>query len=425
MHRWQIATGIAKGIAFLHSQVPNPVMHRDLKPENILFADNLRRVPKLADFGTSRRVAPPRMADSNHTNGDRSARGSSVAGSREEMTADCTTPLFSAPEMLAQQSYDLSVDIWALGCCLCCLYLNEGTPYPNASSCDERDTFGNVDLDVGRTELEYLAQITGHAAPPKGPWLDMWKALSRDMKYPLTVSYTEEDAEQSILYANKAFCELTGYTMEELDGRSLRLLDGKGTEAEAKKQIHSALRQGQATTALLTSYNKQMQGSRQMLRIQPVVDTIGRHRYTVSLQVDTVKHAHLVDEFDKIAAALPTATGADAVPLDAGATDKEGEGAGAAASATSRTVRNDAPRKTLFARVMEGSLRPSLALAPHTSSRSVAVEMERTIGKCCRLDPTKRPAAKEVCDLLDQGMSADKVVGAEVPSGGSETKKGK
>ena len=118
--KWRVSSGIASGLAFLHTQAP-PVMHRDLKPDNILFDDRNAFTPKISDFGTSRNVID---ASGMATDG----------GGKETMTTDCSTPLFSAPEMLLRQHYNLSVDVWALGCCLCCLYNNTISPYEGHQS---------------------------------------------------------------------------------------------------------------------------------------------------------------------------------------------------------------------------------------------------------------------------------------------------
>ena len=50
-HKLPMATGIARAMAYLHSQRP-PVLHRDLKPENILVDEGFNA--KIADFGCSR-----------------------------------------------------------------------------------------------------------------------------------------------------------------------------------------------------------------------------------------------------------------------------------------------------------------------------------------------------------------------------------
>ena len=114
-----------------------------------------------------------------------------------------------------------------------------------------------------------------------------------------------------------------------------------------------------------------MRGSSHKLRIHPVADYAGRRRYTISLQVDLATQAHLVSELDKLALALPTTTGE-------GAAASVGYGA------------DGGRRKTRFARVMEGTLRPSLALISSTPLSRIACNMERTISRCCRLDPATR-----------------------------------
>ena len=97
-HKLPIATGIAHGMAYLHSQDP-PVIHRDLKPENILVDDGY--VAKLADFGTSREADLEKTME--------------FAG----------TPMFMAPEMLRKEQYDAKIDVWSFACCLECMWTHE------------------------------------------------------------------------------------------------------------------------------------------------------------------------------------------------------------------------------------------------------------------------------------------------------------
>ncbi|CAN6338459.1 unnamed protein product [Urochloa humidicola] len=50
--RYQIALGVARGLAYLHEKCRNCIIHCDIKPENILLSDSF--VPKIADFGMAK-----------------------------------------------------------------------------------------------------------------------------------------------------------------------------------------------------------------------------------------------------------------------------------------------------------------------------------------------------------------------------------
>ncbi|XP_071449817.1 interleukin-1 receptor-associated kinase 4-like [Hetaerina americana] len=52
LQRLVLALGIAKGIVYLHTALPQPLVHRDIKSANILLDGEL--VPKLGDFGLVR-----------------------------------------------------------------------------------------------------------------------------------------------------------------------------------------------------------------------------------------------------------------------------------------------------------------------------------------------------------------------------------
>ena len=127
----RIASGLANGLAFLHTRKPI-VIHRDVKPANILLTSPHELIPKIADFGASR-AAP---------------------NQRELLTSDCSTPLFSAPEQLSHRQYDESVDVWACGCCLVCLFHDSQSPYVTSDEKKENKSLSPSKQDVLRRVAE-------------------------------------------------------------------------------------------------------------------------------------------------------------------------------------------------------------------------------------------------------------------------------
>ncbi|VAH54420.1 unnamed protein product [Triticum turgidum subsp. durum] len=50
--RSSICLGVARGLAYLHEEIPSPIVHRDIKASNILIDKNY--VPKIGDFGLAK-----------------------------------------------------------------------------------------------------------------------------------------------------------------------------------------------------------------------------------------------------------------------------------------------------------------------------------------------------------------------------------
>ncbi|TMW51226.1 hypothetical protein DOY81_003703 [Sarcophaga bullata] len=80
---------LVSALYYLHS---NRILHRDLKPQNVLLDEDLHA--KLCDFGLARN-----MTMSTHV-----------------LTSIKGTPLYMAPELLAERPYDHQADLWSLGC---------------------------------------------------------------------------------------------------------------------------------------------------------------------------------------------------------------------------------------------------------------------------------------------------------------------
>ena len=89
-----------------------------------------------------------------------------------------------------------------------------------------------------------------------------------------------------ITYCNPAFCRMTGYTEQELLGRSPRLLQGPHTDPQVLQRLRECLRSGTFFQGSTVNYRKD--GSSYLLEwnISPVRDAQGQVQAYVSVQQD-------------------------------------------------------------------------------------------------------------------------------------------
>jgi hypothetical protein len=101
--RFNIALGVAKGLAYLHHECLEWVIHCDVKPENILLDQNLE--PKIADFGLAKLLN----------------RG----GSNQNVSKVRGTIGYIAPEWISSLQITAKVDVYSYGVVLVELVLGK------------------------------------------------------------------------------------------------------------------------------------------------------------------------------------------------------------------------------------------------------------------------------------------------------------
>jgi PAS domain S-box-containing protein len=89
-----------------------------------------------------------------------------------------------------------------------------------------------------------------------------------------------------IIYVNQAFTTMTGYTLEEVLGKTPRLLQGPKTDRAVLDQVRSALTNWQSITAELINYHKDGREFWVEFNIVPVADKQGHYNHWISVQRD-------------------------------------------------------------------------------------------------------------------------------------------
>src|SRR4051795_4276033 len=79
-----------------------------------------------------------------------------------------------------------------------------------------------------------------------------------------------------IIFANRAFIELSGYTEDELLGQDPHFMNGDGTDPSAIRQYQSAITRGRDETLEILQYRKDGMPFRAMLFASPLDDGQGK-----------------------------------------------------------------------------------------------------------------------------------------------------
>ncbi len=115
------------------------------------------------------------------------------------------------------------------------------------------------------------------------------------------VTLADPDMEDApIIYANKAFERLTGYTQEEIVGHNCRFLQGQDREQDARYQIAEAMQKNSAVEVTLRNYKKDGTLFFNHLKIIPLFDKKQRVIYYLGVQYDITKQVQADQEINTL-----------------------------------------------------------------------------------------------------------------------------
>ncbi|MEL6194944.1 MAG: response regulator, partial [Bacteroidota bacterium] len=109
-----------------------------------------------------------------------------------------------------------------------------------------------------------------------------------------------DDNGPEIIYVNPAFCKLTGYSPEEVLGKTPRLLQGSGSDREELKRLKKALQAWESVEIEIINYRKDGSEFWANFIITPIADETGWYTHWVSILRDVSSRKK--GEFDLIRA---------------------------------------------------------------------------------------------------------------------------
>ncbi|SEP93952.1 PAS domain S-box-containing protein/diguanylate cyclase (GGDEF) domain-containing protein [Ectothiorhodospira magna] len=107
-----------------------------------------------------------------------------------------------------------------------------------------------------------------------------------------------------IVYVNQAFCNMTGYTAEELMGKTPRILQGPRTDPETIERLRRCLNAGEYFIGNTVNYRKDGECYYVEWNITPIRDGQGRITHFVSVQRDLTEKKKVENDRNLMANAL-------------------------------------------------------------------------------------------------------------------------
>ena len=121
------------------------------------------------------------------------------------------------------------------------------------------------------------------------------------------ITLSDPDKEDNpIVYANKAFEQITGYSNEETVGRNCRFLQGQERDQEELQQIRDAIKNAKPVEVTLKNFRKNGELFYNRLSITPLFDNEGHLIYFLGVQYDVTEQILAQQEIKKLTDKLNT-----------------------------------------------------------------------------------------------------------------------
>lgn len=115
------------------------------------------------------------------------------------------------------------------------------------------------------------------------------------------ITLADPDLEDApIVYANKAFERLTGYSQEEIVGFNCRFLQGEDRDQEARYKIAEAISKHEAIEVTIRNYKKDGALFHNHLKIVPLFDHKQRVLYYLGVQYDITNQVNADSEIQTL-----------------------------------------------------------------------------------------------------------------------------
>ncbi len=100
-----------------------------------------------------------------------------------------------------------------------------------------------------------------------------------------------------IIYANRQFAVMTGYSPEEILARNCRFLQGRDREQEARYRMKEAIENGQPTEVTIRNYRKNGELFFNHLTLTPLFDGGKKLIYYLGIQYDVNRNRDMISKF--------------------------------------------------------------------------------------------------------------------------------
>lgn len=116
------------------------------------------------------------------------------------------------------------------------------------------------------------------------------------------VTLADPDLEDMpLVYANKAFETVTGYTQEETIGKNCRYLHGTDRDQEGLHRLREAIKNCQPIEVTLRNYRKNGELFYNRLALTPLFDSNGKLIYYLGVQYDITPQVRMEEEIKRLA----------------------------------------------------------------------------------------------------------------------------